>query len=168
MKCYEAGLIKKIEAKVSPKRLRMAIDMSSKCVNPYCNFPDVEMRLPTEEELHSWKSQADQEALNQFKKGKITLMICQGCGVWTVEIPQDEEPEIKRCCIPSPFRYQVGERLRVILEGKTFGMIGTAKRRERQAKLVYPPPVPENYYTVVLEGIQNEVSFREDHLEPIK
>jgi len=125
------------------------------------------MRPPTEEELHWWKREAVHEAPDQFNKAKVTLMICQGCGVWTVEI-QREEQEIERGCIPSPFRYQVGERLRLILKGESFGMIGTVKQRKRLAKLLYPPPVPENYYTVVLEGSQNEAMFREDHLEPIE
>jgi len=125
------------------------------------------MRSLTEDELNLWKSQADQEALDQLNKGKLTLMICQNCGIWTVEIRPKEQQEIKCACIPSPFRYQLGERLKVTLEGKTFGMIGIVNQQMRLAKTLQPPPVPENYYTIVLAVSQNEASFREDHLEPI-
>ena len=142
--------------------------MSSKCANPYCNFQVAKMRSPTEGELHLWKSQTDQGVLDQFSKGKLTLMICQDCGIWTVEIRPEEQREIKRACIPSPFHYHVGERLRVTLEGKSFGMTGIVKQRKLLTKALHPPPVPENYYTIVLAVSQNEASFREDYLEPIE
>lgn len=144
-----------------------AIDVIGKCENPYCKFPDAKMRSPTEEELRLWESQASDEVRNQFNKGGVTLLICEGCGVWTAEMWNEEKQKTIRGCVPSPFRFNVGDRLKVILEGNSFCKIGTVIRRDRLVKALYPSPVPENYYSILLEKNKNESRFREDHLESI-
>jgi hypothetical protein len=63
------------------------------------------------------------------------------------------------------FKFAVGERVKVWLQGKRVGMVGTIQRRQRLAKLVMPPPTPENYYWLKFEPEQPEEAFHEDHLE---
>ena len=57
--------------------------------------------------------------------------------------------------------------MRVTLEGKRFGMVGTIRRRGRLVKLLVPPPVPENYYWLVFEMGQVEEGYSEDNLDPV-
>lgn len=142
--------------------------MGVMCRNPYCDFPDSEVRSPSVEELLLWESQADEEVRDQLKKGEVTLMICDGCGTWTAERWNDKEKRIMRGYIPSPYHFDLGDRLNVILEGKTLGMVGQVTRRTRLVKTIDPPPVPENYYYLVFEDSQHDGNYGENHLEPIK
>lgn len=141
--------------------------MICECENPYCVSPGADMRSPTEEELRLWESEASDEEKDQLKKGEITLSICEGYGAWTATRWDEKEQKSARGFLPSPFRYNVGDRMIVICEGNSFGLTGTVIRRVRLAKTVYPPPVPENYYAIVFEESQNEASFREDDLEAV-
>ena len=136
--------------------------MSNKCANPYSNSQRVRMRSPTKAELKRWKNQADKGMVDLYNKGRAIITICQDCGKWSVEIQNE------RFGIPSPFRYELGDRVRITLKGKHYGMSGIIKDRKRFAKTIYPPPIPDNYYKIIFEGERDEGWFHENHLEPIK
>jgi hypothetical protein len=63
------------------------------------------------------------------------------------------------------FKFAVGERVKVCLPGKRFGQVGIIQGKQRLAKAVMPPPIPENYYWFKFEPGQPEEAFHEDNLE---
>lgn len=66
----------------------------------------------------------------------------------------------------SPFKFKVGEQVKVVLSGKHFGKVGRVQRRTRMAKTKMPPPVPENIYWIVFKKGGKESGFAEQNLEP--
>jgi len=125
--------------------------MSDKCRNPYCDSPNPIMRSPSSDELRLFKSELDMNNGNLLDKGFVKLMVCEDCGVWTAALWDQEEQKYINGRICLPFQFDVGTKVRVTLRGKRFGIIGTVSRRMRWVKLVYPPPVPENLYWVLIE-----------------
>jgi len=143
--------------------------MATGCMNLYCDDPNPEMRSPTPEELIMWLASLSgevDEVRDLLGTGQVRLMICLACNSWTAETRDKEKRKTVRFVISSPFRFVPGERLRVILEGKRHGMVGTVALRTRLVRTIYPAPSPENYYWLTFEGSQNEEGFREEHLEP--
>ena len=138
--------------------------MDSRCENYYCDSPNPEMRLPKDQELEFWKNEADEKDLELLDTGQVRLEICNACGTWIAEMFDQSEHTAKRPWIPSPFQFAEGDSLKVILKGKSFGMIGTVIRKGRLAKTIMPPPVPENFYWIVFEEGQREVAFSEKNL----
>ena len=49
------------------------IIMARKCENPYCDFPEPEMRLPKDQELEFWKNEADDKDLDYSTKERCVL-----------------------------------------------------------------------------------------------
>lgn len=144
--------------------------MGGRCGNPYCNSSDPEMRSPTTEELNRFKGSFNSvdEIQGLLNSGQVRLLICTECGVWTAEKWDEKEKRTEPAWVPSPFRFDIGSRLKVTLEGKRYGMVGTLNRRDRLAKTIVPPPVPENYYWLVFEDNWKEEAYREDYLELVK
>lgn len=138
--------------------------MHDRCINPYCTAVDPKLRPPTPEELLRWRAEAEEQHKGLMEGRKLSLSVCVACGVWIVEV-EDQERGVTHVAIPPPFRFAVGERVRVVREGDHLGKVGTIQRRMRKAKLVMPPPVPENYYYLVFEMGQLEESYHEVSLE---
>jgi len=145
--------------------------MGGTCGNQYCDSSNPKMRSPSPEELQQWVDSLNDgfdEVVDSLNTGKVQLIICEACGAWIAERWDEEEKRTVRWPVPLPFRFSLGDRLRVTLQGKRHGMVGVVKRRERSAKLLYPPPVPENYYWLLFKEGQNEEGYGEDHLEPAR
>lgn len=100
-----------------------------------------------------------------FDKGQIKLTICRDCGVWTAEVWDQKELKYLFWWACTPFRYDVGGKVGVKLQGNYNGLVGTIIRRTRMIKRVHPPPDPENYYFILFEKNQDQKDFREENLE---
>lgn len=56
------------------------------------------------------------------------------------------------CIRPTtPYRYHVGDKVRVLIKGDFAGKVVTVKRRFRINTVMTPIPVYENYYEVIYE-----------------
>jgi hypothetical protein len=60
---------------------------------------------------------------------------------------------------------EIGDRVKVVLEGSRFGMAGTVTERRRISKLIPPVAVHANHYWVRFEEGQNEEAFEESNLK---
>lgn len=142
--------------------------MGDKCRNPLCGSVKPKMHPPTSEEFCFFKSELDVRNWDLLDKGQIKLMVCKECGAWTAEVW--DQKELKYSCrwACTPFRFDVGVKVRVNLHGKYNGMVGTIARRTRMIKSVYPPPAPENCYFILFEENKNEEAFKEDNIEPYR
>jgi len=67
----------------------------------------------------------------------------------------------------TPYRFKIGDKLRVITKGECYGMTGIATRRFRLFKAISPVPAPESYYEVIFEDDLKKEAYKEDNLEPI-
>ena len=130
-----------------------------RCQNPHCHVPDAGIRSPTDEELDRFLRQSDEEAIEPYRKGEVQFTVCEGCGVWTTEVKG------ALAYIPPPFSFELGDRVKVVLEGSRFGMVGTVTERRRISKLIFPVAVPANHYWVRFKEHQNEEAFEESNLE---
>lgn len=108
--------------------------MISECENPYCTAVDPEMRAPTAEELLRWEDEAREQDREQdielLREGEVQILVCLVCGAWTAEMWDEGQGTVCACFAP-PFRFAVGDKVRVTLEGKRFGVAGTIQRRQR-------------------------------------
>jgi len=67
----------------------------------------------------------------------------------------------------TPYRFKIGDKVRVITKGECYGMAGTITRRFRLFKAILPVLAPENYYEVIFEKDLKKEAYKEDNLEPI-
>ena len=125
--------------------------MGVTCRNPYCGSVNPNMHSPSSEEYCLFKSELDVRNWDLFDKGHIKLLVCKECGAWTAEVWDQKKLEYLRRWACTPFRFDVGVKVKATLLGKHFGMIGTVVTRTRIMKRVYPPPAPENYYFVLFD-----------------
>ena len=130
--------------------------MGDKCRNPYCASVNQNTYSPSSEEDCLFKSELDVGNWDLLDKGRIKLVVCKDCGVWTADVWDNKEFKYVRKWACTPFRFDVGVKIRVTLRGRHFYHVGTIVRRTRMIKDVYPPPAPENYYYVLLEKGKSE------------
>ncbi|MBN2515072.1 MAG: hypothetical protein JXC33_03460 [Deltaproteobacteria bacterium] len=71
-------------------------------------------------------------------------------------------------CIKSttPYRYNVGDKVRVMLKGKYVKRVVTITRRFRVVTVTTPIPVYENYHEVIFEENGHVERTAENNLEP--
>lgn len=138
--------------------------MAIVCTNPYCSSPEKGMRLPTREEIDRFRSELDRESLDRFNRNDITLQVCTTCGTWVAETWDSLHNIVVRKFIASPFKYNVGDRVEVTLEGEHYGMAGIVIRRMRCAKTIMPPPPPDNVYYIVFVDDSKEHGYGEANL----
>jgi len=138
--------------------------MASICANPYCPSPGEEMRLPTYEEIDWVRGELDRESLERLNRNEITLQVCTTCGTWVAETWDSQRNTVVRQFIASPFKFKVGDRVKVTLEGEHHGMAGVITRRMRWAKTIMPPPPPDNVYYIVFEDDGKEYGYGEANL----
>ncbi|HYA14046.1 MAG TPA: hypothetical protein VEF33_06870 [Syntrophales bacterium] len=112
-----------------------------------------------------FKSELDVRNWELLDKGQIKLGICRDCGAWTAEVWDQSEQQYMRQWACTPFRFDVGARVRVKLKGKYNGMVGTVTQRKRVIKKGYPLSAPENYYFILFGEDQNQKDFKEENLE---
>lgn len=139
--------------------------MEDMCRNPYCLKANQNMRSPSSGEFCVFKSELDIGSWHLLDKGQIKLMVCEECREWTAEVWDQKKFEYISRWACKPFRFDVGVLARVIFQGEHYGKCGNILHRKRIIKPVYPPPVPENYYTISFEKGRYEKSFKEDDLE---
>jgi len=153
------------------------------CPNPYCPNPTGGTRLPTAEETSRLRNELEEQIsqfvkevnkrselkkrlldiLDKLDKKEIALQICRTCNTWIAEIYDSEKGKIRQL-IASPFKFNVGDQVKVTLEGEHCGMVGVVTRRMRWAKLIMPPPPSENVYYVVFEGNSKDYGYGEANL----
>lgn len=67
----------------------------------------------------------------------------------------------------TPYRFNIGDKVKIIGPGKYSGLVGIVKKRLRVDKTDTPVPVSENCYNIVLGNHSNTVRFTESSLEPV-
>jgi hypothetical protein len=140
--------------------------LGDECMNPYCSSANPTIHSPSSEDYCLFKSELNVNNWDLLDTGKIKLMVCKDCGAWTAEVWDQKKLEYLRQWACMPFRFNLGDKVSVILRGKDFNRVGTVAKRTRTIKPVYPLPAPENYYDVFLEKSQSEEVFNEENLEP--
>lgn len=149
--------------------------MNGNCVNPYCPDPKGLMRLPTDEEVSRFRdelfnqpldNELRQKLLTKLDKKQVTIQICTICGTWVAETWDSQRKAVVRQLMTSPFKFNVEDQVKVLLEGKHCGMVGTVTRRTRLSKTIMPPPPPENIYYLVFKGDSQEYGYSEANLAP--
>jgi hypothetical protein len=125
------------------------------------------MRSPSSEEFCLFKSEWDISNWDLLDKGHIKFIVCKDCGVWTSEIWNYKEQIYIDRWVCKPFWFDMGARVRVIIHGEHFGMIGIVERRMRKVKALSPPPAPENYYYILFEKDPVREEFDENNLEHV-
>ena len=138
--------------------------MAGNCANPYCPNPKGGMRLPTSEEIDQLRGELDQGSLDRLNRNEITLQVCTTCGTWVAETWDSQRNRVVKRFTASPFKFDVGRRVKVTLEGEHHGMVGVITRRMRWAKNIMPPPPPENVYYIVFEDDSKEYGYGEANL----
>jgi len=152
------------------------------CPNPYCPNPRGGMRSATAEETGRFRNEleemsqfikeADQRSelekqllniLDKLDKREITFQICTSCSTWVAETYDSQQRKIQQF-VASPFKFNVGDLVKVTLEGEHCGMVGVVTRRMRWCKTIMPPPPPENIYYVVFEGDSMDYGYGEANL----
>lgn len=153
------------------------------CPNPYCQNPTSGTRAPTTEETSRLRKELEEQIseyvkevnkrselkkqlldiLDKLNKKEISLQICKTCSTWVAEIYDSKERKTRQL-IASPFKFNVGDQAKVILEGKHFGMVGMVTRRMRLVKLIMPPPPSENIYSIVFKGDSKDYDYGEANL----
>ena len=138
--------------------------MASDCANPYCPSPKGGTRSPISEEIDRFRGEADRGSLDRLDRNEITLQVCTTCGTWVAETWDNQRNTVVRQFIASPFRFNVGDPVKVTLKGKHRGMEGVIIRRTRWSKTIVPPPPPENVYFVVFGEDSTEHGYGEANL----
>ena len=153
------------------------------CLNPYCPNPTSGMRSPTAKEMSCFRNELVEETnqclkeadkpsdllkrlrdiLAKLDKKEITLQICRICSTWVAEI-YDSRAGTNQQLIASPFKFNIGDQVKVTLEGKHYGKVGVVTRRMRWAKLIMPPPPPENIYYVLFGEDTMDYGYGEANL----
>jgi len=147
--------------------------MTKDCANPYCPDPKKGTRSPTRKEISRLRDELHNQPLhdelrkdflNMLDKKQVTVEICTVCGTWIAATWDSQQGRMTRQFIASPFRFNVGDRVRVALEGKHCGMVGIITRRTRLSKAITPPPPPDNVYYLVFKGDSQEYGYSEVNL----
>jgi len=86
------------------------------------------MRPPTREEMDWVRGDLDRESLDRLSRNEITLQVCIACGTWVTEAWGSQRNIMVRQFIASPFKFNVGDRLKV-LEGERHGMVGGSNQK---------------------------------------
>jgi hypothetical protein len=72
------------------------------------------------------------------------------------------------CIKPTtPYRYNVGDTVRVMIKGDYSRKVVTVTRRFRINTATTPIPLYENYYEVIFEKNRHVVRTAENNLEPV-
>ena len=122
------------------------------------------MRLPTCEEIERVRGELDRESLDRLNRNEIKLQVCTTCGTWVAETWDSQRNTVVRQFIASPFKFNVGDRVKVTFEGERYGMVGVVTRRMRWAKTIMPLPPPDNVYYIVFEDDSKEYGYEEANL----
>lgn len=61
------------------------------------------------------------EFLDMLGKKQLSVEICTVCGTWVAEIWNRRQARMSRQFIVSPFRFNIGDLVRVTLEGEHYG-----------------------------------------------
>ena len=138
--------------------------MTSICANPYCPSPGGGMRPPTSKEMERFRDELDSGSLDRLNGHQITLQVCTTCGTWVVETWDGGRNTVVRQFVATPFKFNVGDPVKVLLEDKHCGMMGTITRRIRLSKTIMPPPPPENVYYLVFKDDSQEYGYSEANL----
>jgi hypothetical protein len=72
-------------------------------------------------------------------------------------------------CIKStiPYRYNVGDRVRVMIKDDYLRKVVSVTRRFRINTVATPMPLYENYYEVIFEETGHVIKTAENNLEPV-
>ena len=149
--------------------------MTKDCVNPYCLDPKSGTRLPSLKEINRLRNELSSQPfqdelgkklLNMLNKKQITIEICTVCNTWIAETWHTQQDRMTRQFIANPYKFNVGDRVKVTLEGEHYGVVGIIARRARLSKTIMPPPPPENIYYLVFEGNSQEHGYSEANLTP--
>jgi hypothetical protein len=122
------------------------------------------MRTPTTEEIGRFRDELDRRTLDRVDKNEIALQVCRTCGTWVAETWDNQRNTVVRQFLASPFRFNVGDRVKVLLGGKHCDIMGTITRRTRLSKTIMPPPPPENIYYLVFKDDSQEYGYSEANL----
>jgi len=122
------------------------------------------MRSPTSEEMDRFRDELDRGSLDRLNNHQITLQVCTTCGTWVAETWDSERNTVVGQFVASPFKFNVGARVKVLLGSKRRGIVGTITRRTRLSKTIMPPPPPENIYYLVFKDNGQEYGYSEANI----